>query len=817
MTAVITSTFLAMVIAMGTAVAQEEDLNEADKYMQRGDLKKAAASYDRAIRKWPKQVAPAAYGQRARIFIVQKRYRAGIEWIEQVAEKQHPGAADIEEQKALMLWALGKREDAARVAESVVSKKPYAFTNQKILGEWYHQRKQPRETAKALEQFFKNRPDEISKGDVLPRIHLGLAYLQLGNAKDAEKQFETLLKKHKNRPHAEVNANNGLCAAYTKLGKFDQAIALCERIVQNPKQIDRGGSVWYNLGQAYLYKKQSSQARAAGLEFVRLRKNEPRGFILIGDAYFQEQDWQNALLYYQQAEKKAGNRADIAGKLGVKMGTTYRRIGQVDLAIRKLEAAVANDPQNTQLAAELGAAYIANKDDDKALSTVERLVKQDSGNVDLLVIAARARYNQGKHAEALERYQQAYKLHPNDQKIKLGLVQTVNYQAYAAVKKGDSATAEKLLLTSREYDPDSPLTNRNLAVLALQQGQCDRALGYLVPLKKLRGEALMYNRLAGRANRCKKEPNLKSASANYAAAAKLARGNNLLLAEIYAEWGPLLVSSNLGDAKKKLETAVTFSARNQEIGQAAKRNLALVLFRHGWESMRSGKAADAYTDFDRAFRDPRLLKGTEPQAFEFSLAIAKLERGEAADAEKIFNGLAAKGGQQAYLKEPYDKVGAQFFAAYAKYRGGNAVQRRQAAGEFQRLLGSAKGNFGKKVRDLVASSWEYAAFDAYRAGNTGAAASALSSAEKYAAGGSKRDIDHNRAVLNMSKNPSAAATAFANMNGSPPESLVNLGIVLDMQGKPQEAYQAWARAKSKGVRARNLDDWIDAKKRIFGY
>ena len=56
-----------------------------------------------------------------------------------------------------------------------------------------------------------------------------------------------------------------------------------------------------------------------------------------------------------------------------------------------------------------------------------------------------------------------------------------------------------------------------------------------------------------------------------------------------------------------------------------------------------------------------------------------------------------------------------------------------------------------------------------------------------------------------------------NMGGSPPEALVNLGIIYDQLGRPREAYDAWTKAKARGVQTRDLQRWIDAKKRIYGY
>jgi hypothetical protein len=289
--------------------------------------------------------------------------------------------------------------------------------------------------------------------------------------------------------------------------------------------------------------------------------------------------------------------------------------------------------------------------------------------------------------------------------------------------------------------------------------------------------------------------------------------DNLMKAAIYTEWAPLLMSKNLDDAVEKLDIAVRFSATDPKVGPAAKRNLAVALFRRGWRNIKAGKDADAVADLERATREPSLLKGTEVLAFEFSYALALLERGNTDEAGKAFKQLAAKGNQSAYLKAPYDKVGTQFFGAYSDYRSNNAPQRQRAATEFTSILGKATGAFGNKVRELIASSHEYVAHDHWRNGRNGPAGKALDAAEKFAPDDMKRRIINNRAVLSLS---ASKESALKGLNGSPPEALVNLGIIYEQQNKPKEAYDAW-RAASGKAQAKDLQKWIDAKKRIYGF
>jgi Tfp pilus assembly protein PilF len=823
----------------------EDDLKEGDRYFEEGEYRKAAAAYDSAIRKFPGQVRPEAYAKRAAIFIITKAYDPGLQFIRQKALPQHPGAPEIREQEALILWAMGSKPEAIKVAEEVAGKKPTAFSVQGLIGEFYANRDADK-TIAAYDAYLSNRPGELEAADVLPRARLGIAYLtkarrlavveRKGDAAQklfakAAEQFETLQRKHAKRAHAVVNAENGLCATYTAMGKFDQSITLCERIITDPRRIDANGSVWFNLGTSYLAKKQTKKARAAGNEYIRLRKNESRGHMLVGDSWFEERDWTRALEAYEQAEKLA--KQEELAPLSIQMGKTYRRLVDKDAdpstdknlkqAIDKLSAGFAANPASSELAIELGNSYLAARRDAEAQQTAEKLIfgktfdaTPEEERADLLLIAGKALYNQSKLKDSRTRFEAAFAVRPKDVEVRSALVSSINLQAYQAMARNDNDSAETLLAEALKVQGKSATTNLNLAVLAIAQNNCEGAGKYLAQLKDRRGYTMLHHRLSGRVALCGKKADPAGAAEHFAAAEKEIKTAqaNLLLAEVYTEWAPLLVAKNLDDAVDKLQTAVDFGSQSPEIVDAAKRNLALALFRRGWRNLKDGKSGDAVADFERANREPALLKGTESLAFDFSLAMARLDKGDTGDAAKLFKALAGRGNQSSYLKAPYNKVGSQFFSAYASYRGGNTAQREQAANEFAALQKDASGAFASKIRDLLASSWELVAYDHFRGGKSGPAGKALTSALKYADGAIKRNVTHNKAVLSMSKSD---ISTFENLGSDPPEALVNLGILYDREGKSKEAYEAWTKARAKGGSAKDLQKWIDAKKRIFGF
>ena len=582
--------------------------------------------------------------------------------------------------------------------------------------------------------------------------------------------------------------------------------------------------MWFNLATAYLARRQVKKARFASTEFTRLRKNEARGYMLLGDTYFQERDWNDALDQYLRAEKLLRpNQQRETVQLSIRLGKTYRRLPapasgpnpNLALAIDKLQTASSANPDSVELAVELGEAYLEARQDSKASALTERLLGR-TGKTDgdqrasLLVISGRALFNDKKLDEARKRFEAARELRPKDVQIKRELVTTINEQAFTSKEFKE---AQNLLEEALKIDPGSTTTATNVAVLTIERGDCEAAQRQLVKLAGMRGhDAVLTQRLLGRSYLCLRRPDVRKAGEAFAKAEREAKKANaqLALAEIYTEWAPLIWDADVGDAVDKLEAAVQVSAQNAVIGPAAKRNLALALYRRGWKSMRENKAADAAADFERATRDPNVLKGNEPLAFEFSYALAMLDSGRASEAAKSLRSLAGKGNQNQYLKGPYARVGTEFFTAYANYRSSSGAARQKACEQLDRL----QNQIGGRVREIVAGCWESVAYDHWRSGSWTSAQKALAEADKLATAEQRRRLTVDRAALALGANKLSELDA---LNGNPAEALVNLGIVYDMIGKPKDAYEAWTRAKARGINTRDLQKWIDAKKRIYGY
>ena len=96
----------------------------------------------------------------------------------------------------------------------------------------------------------------------------------------------------------------------------------------------------------------------------------------------------------------------------------------------------------------------------------------------------------------------------------------------------------------------------------------------------------------------------------------------------------------------------------------------------------------------------------------------------------------------------------------------------------------------------------------------GVAQKDLATADKNASPDQKKRIALDRIALSLDKSKLGELESFG---GEPPEALVDLGIVYDLLGRPKDAYDAWVKAKAKNAAAPNLQKWIDAKKRIYGF
>lgn len=795
-------------------------LQEADRAYDTGDYERAASNFDRAIRAQPKDVPAAAYAKRASLFLFAKKYDEGLRFIEDVAEKIWPDDDTILEQKAVMLSRQGAhKKEAVALAERVVDRRPSAYTLQSLLGDYNYQLGAPAadKTVARYEAYLKFRPSDLAGQDSLVRVKLGFSYLYLGRFADAEKQLDEAART--GDPILAANARKGLCAAYAGGGNWDRAITLCERVLDEKKALRGDPSPQYNAGLAYLNRDRLDEAMKSADAYIAMRPKEAKGYLLRGEVFEKRNKLTDAEAQLNQANELAPNDGDVARELG----RVYLRQKRSQKAIDKLQRAAAARPGDPATAAVLAEAYLSDGQGQNAAQAAERGLKipgQDK-NPRLLSLAAEGYYTAGQLTTArgiLERAMAASKAQgqASDARIRTLLVDTINRQASARFSADDLAGAEKLLGEAKEVDPESTRTNFNLGLVAVQKGDFQQALRYLDVRLARTPSDLLTNRLMakcylGLGNEAK-------ANEHYTRAANeaTARRNLAVLGEINTEWAPLLVKAGkVDEAVDRLEQAVQVS-RGQPYERAAKRNLALATFRRGYDRLRARRSNDAVTDLENAVKDPALLNANELDVYNFALGLAYLDAGQPNRATGLFT-QASKKGSSSFLKPPFDAIGAEFFAAYTLYRDNSPGARTRAATLFEKLGARQGGALGAKIRELLRSTWEWTAYDAYQRGQLRDADLALKRAAALAPSDKRAQIDLNTAVLDADKNPAAARGTLQRFADRIPEALVNLGILADRDGDAKGAYDQWVAARSRGARTPHLDEWIESKRRLFGF
>jgi tetratricopeptide (TPR) repeat protein len=809
-------------VAFAQDAATQQLLADADEYYDRADYGKAASSYDRAIRSQPKDVPPAAYAKRASIFLFKKEYEQGLRWITTVAEPTWPGDDAVLEQKAIVLSRLpDRRRDAVELAERVVKQRPQSYTLHVLLGDYYFQAgaASAEQTASHYQAFFQNRPADLAGGDGLVRVKLGFSYLHLARFQDAEKQFDEAIRAGNQDAALTANARKGLCAAYAGAGTWDRALTICERVIGDAQALRGDSSPNFNLGVAYLARERLGEALEQANLYIQQRPRDAKGYLLRGQVFIRQGKLAEAERELNRAEELAPTDPRVARELG----RVYLRQKRAQKAIDKLARAAASNPNDVDTVIALAEAYIADGQGVNAATQAERGLKLSGQerNFRLAALAGEGYYVAGQLGQARSTFEKilADKQGASDQRVRQLLVDCINKQAAQRMSKDDLAGAEQLLAQALRVDPESSRTNFNLGLIALEKGDGDTARKFLAVRLKKTPQDLMTNRLMARAYAVIGDDARAREHYARAEAEAKARRSQVLLAEIYTEWGPLLIEEGkLDEALDKLELAAAQAVR-QPFEKTTKRNLQLAHFRRGYDRLRLRR--DSVGDLEAAVRDPSVLTPDELAVFNFALGLAYLDSGAVGRAQTMFQQLVTRakqsGGNLAFLKPPYNAIGAELFLAYGYYREPSLASRQRAVPLFDKLASRLGGDRGAKMRDLLRSSWELVAFDQYARGSAREADAALDKAEAVARTGGDAKLSHNKAVLDMDRNPDGSRATLRRLADRVPEALVNLGILAERDGDAKAAYDFWVQARSRGARTARLDEWIEAKKRLFGF
>ncbi len=210
-----------------------------------------------------------------------------------------------------------------------------------------------------------NQKSQVRRQQAEASRNLGEAYLAQGNFTLALRE---LLKSESQNPD-DPFVHNNLGLAYMGKGKLDAAIGHFQKALAiNPGYAPARN----NLGTAYLAKKDWDAAIATFKEVAEDLLYATPHFPLsnLGWAYYNKGNYELAEKYYLEA-------LDIEKNFPIAqrgLARTYMAMGKLSDAVNVLEKAIDNAPRMAELHLELGMAYAALNQKEKALDAFNKAI-----------------------------------------------------------------------------------------------------------------------------------------------------------------------------------------------------------------------------------------------------------------------------------------------------------------------------------------------------------------------------------------------------------------------------------------------------------
>jgi tetratricopeptide (TPR) repeat protein len=238
------------------------------------------------------------------------------------------------------------------------------------------------------------------------RAHFNLAVaLRMAGAGNSDEAVEHLRLAIPDNPEARYALGSEL---YDR-GRFDEAIAeLREFVRQNPKHLD----VLASRNLIGLSLAQQGRLPEAAAELGSALKTAPQDPELHGNYAFvlmRQNDFAGAVRHYEESLKYRPNNAFALRNLG----TAYTAMRQPDKALGYFRQAVAADPGGAAARVELVKALLGQRDFEGAVMHAMEAVRLTPGDPVVYNLAGVAYASQEKLPEAIEYFRQAVALNPN--------------------------------------------------------------------------------------------------------------------------------------------------------------------------------------------------------------------------------------------------------------------------------------------------------------------------------------------------------------------------------------------------------------------
>ena len=232
-----------------------------------------------------------------------------------------------------------------------------------------------------------------------------------------------------------------------KLGRRDKAIQAGRDLIAaapgNPESYEFFSQLCFQLGEA-------EEGLGALRRSVRVNPTEPKGLLLLASALSEQFRTSEAIELYWRAFDKAANLDD---RLGVvpKLTELYLQTNQFDRLLERLERQRREPNQQREMTICLAQAYQSAGDDGNARQELEKLLTEETRDVQLLTQLVKLCESDGDLDAAVKFQQQLMKSAPGKEAT-MRLAQLL-----MKLGENDEATALMSRITIEEKDPETVL------------------------------------------------------------------------------------------------------------------------------------------------------------------------------------------------------------------------------------------------------------------------------------------------------------------------------------------------------------------------
>jgi tetratricopeptide (TPR) repeat protein len=762
-------------------------VEEGRAALRANKLDDAAKALDQAISLNPRRVE--AYVLRSAVYTAKKQYGDGIAILRR-AQQLAPQDAAVLTALGTDLVLAGQRDEGIPLLQQVVAKEPGRYDAQLLLGHYFHDTGKWPDAIAAFEAYFGKRPAALAKEDEHHEVELADAYLRYRQPQKALALFDKAAH-GKTELRARIGAAWATAAIDCKKarGMLHDLEPVAE---QHPE-------VWLVDGQCALALGDTAGALAQGRRYLdKQPKASAAGHALVGEA----QATRGNLAEARKELETAVELEPARRRWPVRLAYVLRRAGKPADALATLDKL---GPPTTpgidpDWWLEVGETLLAQGDAKAVVTRLTPVASELPGDAEIRTVLGAAQLATGQAEGAIKSLDEAEAIQSTPRSKKL-LAVALATAAAAKLTANDAAAAEPLLARAEPLDPGDPAILRDLGIARLALNKPADAAPVLDRAIKVDTAGITWM-LAARAHALTGD--IAAARPLYERALNTDKDNAV---EIALDWAASELAPG-GDPALAVAALERTQPQAKSGPLAARHKTALADARHaaGLEALRAGNG-------QRALELMRAAAQTEPTlATKCDLAVAAVA---ANDTSAALTALKAISGQACPFPAPADTQAAPILIAFTE-----GLSSRRAPKALERLTalqpkatGPAAAMLGTAIRVVALN----AAQDAYRAGDVAAARRFLATAKAANAKTGADEVAHNLAVLDLADGKvDAAIAALERVSSRVPEALVNLGIAYERKGDHAKALDAWRRAKKAGVRFPQLQDWIDAKERIYG-